>query len=59
MVAKVLAKRLQKVLPLIVSSYQQGFIQNRYIVFNIRQIQDIIDYTEQNRTEQVLFQTCT
>ena len=31
MVAKVLAKRLQKALPLIISSDQQGFIQNRYI----------------------------
>ena len=47
MVAKVLAKRLQKVLPSIISSDQQGFIQNRYIGFNIRQIQDIIDFTDE------------
>ena len=25
---------------------QQGYLKNRYIGFNIRQIQDIIDYTE-------------
>ena len=47
MVANVLAKRLQKVLPSIISSDQQGFIQNRYIGFNIRQIQEIIDYTDE------------
>ena len=44
--ARVLALRLQKVLPKIISLDQQGYIKNRYIGYNIRQIQDIIDYTE-------------
>ena len=41
-----LAQRLQKVLPKIISLDQQGYIKDRYIGYNIRQIQDIIDYTE-------------
>jgi hypothetical protein len=45
-VAKILAKRLQTVLPKIISQDQQGYIKNRNISFNIRQIEDIIDYTE-------------
>jgi hypothetical protein len=44
--ARALAQRLQKVLPKIISLDQQGYIKNRYIGYNIRQIQDIIDYTE-------------
>lgn len=44
--ARVLAKRLQKVIHNIVSLDQQGYIKNRYIGYNIRQIQDIIDYTD-------------
>ena len=45
--ARVLALRLQKVLPKIISLDQQGYIKNRYYIgYNIRQIQDIIDYTE-------------
>ena len=41
-----LAQRFKKVLPLIISNDQNGYIKNRYIGFNIRQIQDIIDYSE-------------
>ena len=41
-----LADRLQTVLPFIISLDQQGFIKNRYIGYNIRQIQDVIDYTD-------------
>ena len=44
--ARVLAQRLQKVLPKIISMDQQGYIKNRYIGYNIRQIQDIIDCTK-------------
>lgn len=44
--ARTLAKRIQKVLPKIISLDQQGYIKNRFIGFNIRQIQDIIDYTD-------------
>ena len=44
--AKVLAKRLQSVLPLIINCDQQGYVKNRFISINIRQIQDVIDYVE-------------
>ena len=44
--ARVLAERLQKILPKIISLDQQGYIKNRFIGYNIRQIQDIIDYTD-------------
>ena len=45
-ITRVLATRLQKLLPKIISMDQQGYLKNRYIGYNIRQIQDIIDYTE-------------
>ena len=45
-ITRLLAIRLQKVLPKIISMDQQGYLKNRYIGYNIRQIQDIIDYTE-------------
>jgi exonuclease III len=41
-----LAKRLQRVLPNLISYDQQGYIKGRYIGYNIRQIQDILDYSE-------------
>lgn len=44
--ARVLANRIQKVINKIVSLDQQGYIKNRFIGYNLRQIQDIIDYTE-------------
>ena len=44
--ARVLANRLQKVINKIVSLDQQGYIKNRFIGYNIRQIKDIIDYAE-------------
>jgi hypothetical protein len=37
---------MQKVLPKIISHDQQGFIKNRFIGNNIRQIEDVINYTE-------------
>jgi len=42
---------LQKVLPKIINQDQQGFIKKRFIGNNIRQIQDIIDFTEDTNTE--------
>ena len=45
-IARILALRLQKILPKIINTDQQGFIKNRFIGNNIRQIQDIIDYAE-------------
>ena len=41
-----MALRLQKVLPKIINTDQQGFIKNIFIGFNIIQIQDIIDYAD-------------
>ena len=43
---RVLAMRLQKVLPNIINFDQQGYLKNRNIAFNIRQIQDVIDFTD-------------
>ena len=45
-IAYALAQRFKKVLPLIISNDQNGYIKKRCIGFNIRQIQDIIDYSE-------------
>lgn len=45
-VARVLAKILQKVLPKIISMDQQSYTKNRYICFNIIQIQDINEYAK-------------
>ena len=44
--SSVLAHRLKKVLPKIVNEDQTGYIKNRFIGFNLRQIQDIIDFAE-------------
>lgn len=44
--ARVLADRLKKVIHKIINLDQQGYIKNRYIGYNLRQIQDIIDYAE-------------
>lgn len=52
--AHVLAKRLQVSLPIIISNDQQGFIKNRFIGFNIRLIQDVIDFTNLFDTEGIL-----
>ena len=41
-----LASRLKKVMPSIISTDQNGYIKNRFIGYNIRLIQDIIDYSE-------------
>ena len=42
---KLLANRLQKVIPNIVSEDQSGYIKNRYIGENIRTVLDVIEYT--------------
>ena len=43
--AQVLAKRLQKVLPSVISKDQNGYLENRFIGFNIRSILDTIAFT--------------
>ena len=42
----VLSQRLKKILPNLINEDQTGYIKNRFIGFNHRQIQDIIDYTD-------------
>ena len=53
-IARVLAHRLQRVISKIVSTDQNGYIKNRFIGFNIRQIQDIIDYAEDINLDGIL-----
>ena len=45
---KVIAKRLEKVLPRIINPDQTGYIKNRYIGENVRLLSDIMNYTEEN-----------
>ena len=40
-----LAQRLKKILPKLINEDQTCYIKNRFIGFNLRQIQDIIDYS--------------
>ena len=51
LLSHVLAQRLKKILPTIISEDQTGYIKNRFIGFNLRQIQDIIDYAELYKIE--------
>jgi hypothetical protein len=44
----VLAQRLKKILSKFINEDQTGYIKNRFIGFNLRQIQDIIDYELRN-----------
>jgi hypothetical protein len=46
LIAHDLAERLKKVLPKIINVDQTGYAKHRFIGFNIRQIQDIIDYAD-------------
>ena len=46
LIAQVFSKRLQKVLPTIISEFQNGYIQGRYIGYNIRTIIDIINFSK-------------
>jgi hypothetical protein len=42
----VLAQRLKKILSKLINEDQSGYIKNRFIGFNLRQIHDIIDYAD-------------
>ena len=46
LLAQTFAIRLQKVLPKIISEFQNGYIKGRFIGYNIRTIIDIINYAE-------------
>ena len=52
--AHVLANRLQKVLPEVISKDQSGYLKGRNISTNIRSIFDIIDYVEKSNTSGLL-----
>ena len=45
------AQRIKPLLHKIINSDQNGYIKNRYIGFNIRQIQDIIEYADKFNVE--------
>ena len=53
-VAKVPSLRLQKVISKIISTDQQGYVKNRFIGYNLRQIQDIIDYADEVQSESAI-----
>ena len=54
--SKVIAKRLEKVLSLLVSPDQTGFIKGRYIGQNIRLINDILEQTRLQNIPGILLQ---
>ena len=43
--SKAIAKRIEPILPDLISSDQNGFVKGRYVGENIRLISDIMDYT--------------
>ena len=45
-VSKIIARRIEKVLPLLVCSDQSGFVKGRYIGQNITLINDILEQTK-------------
>lgn len=45
--AKILANRMQAVLPKLIHPDQTGFMKSRYIGTNVRKLLDIIEYSEQ------------
>ncbi|KAI9999450.1 hypothetical protein NQD34_018194 [Periophthalmus magnuspinnatus] len=51
--AKILATRLENILPTVISQDQTGFIKDRHLFFNIRRLLNII-YTQENKNGQEL-----
>ena len=51
LIAYAISQRIKPVLSKIIHSDQTGYIKNRYIGFNVRQIQDIIDHAEKFNVE--------
>ena len=47
-ISKVLAKRLEKVLPVIIHADQDAFVKGRSIFDAVRTIDDMVDYTKRN-----------
>ena len=44
--SKVLARRMEKILPKLVHSDQTGFVNGRYIEQNVRLLNDVMEYTD-------------
>ncbi len=49
-----IANRLKLVLPFIINCDQTGYLKNRYIVENIRLLQDVTFFSEQTRNNIIL-----
>ena len=47
-ISKVLAKRLEKVLPVIIHADQNAFVKGKSIFDAVRTIDDMVDYTKRN-----------
>ena len=55
LISKILAARLQNVLPDIINLDQSGYLKNRYIGENIRLLQDVSLFTEENNLPGIIF----
>ena len=53
-VAKVIAKRIETVLPKLIHSHQTGFIKGRFIGQNIRLLNDLMEYTDEQKIPGIL-----
>jgi hypothetical protein len=53
-IAKILANRLKSVLPNIINDDQTGYIKDRYIGQNIRILEDVTFFTNQNQISGIL-----
>lgn len=52
--AKIIANRLNSVLPYIIHEYQTGFMKNRYISQNITELISIIEYCEEEKLQAIM-----
>jgi len=55
LLTKIIAKRLERVLPKIINPDQIGYIKNRYIGENVRLISEIMMHTEENNMPRITF----
>ena len=53
--AFVLARRLQRVIDSILSHDQTAYVRNRYMGYNIRLVEDVIEYYEQMQKRSIIF----
>ena len=52
---KCMAKRLEKVLPMLIDRDQRGYVKNRFIGENIRLISDVIELHEEKKGHVTLY----